>query len=335
MNNDKLFCLYVHENKVNGKCYVGITSKCPPQKRWGVNGVGYKGQYFYNAINKYGWDNFEHHVLFDNLTIDEASQKERDIIKELKANDREFGYNVADGGYCNIGEIAYQKLLECSEARKIKVIRVNDMKVYPSIVEAELSTGVANSNITKVCRGLRHSAGTMPNGEPMVWRYYLPETDYSNELNIAMYQRNHNRHYTSGNKKVVCVNTQEVFLSLKDAEKKYGVFLENIIKACKGIYRSAGKDVNGNKLRWMYYFDWIKLSDEEKYHTIHQPIINHNQTRIKCIEDDIIFDSLHNAALYYGLNNAVGISAQLRGVHNHVYVDNRTRQIHFIYLDTI
>lgn len=77
MNNDKLFCLYVHENKINGKCYVGITSKQPPQKRWGLNGIGYKGQYFYNAINKYGWDNFEHHILFSNLTVDEASQKEK------------------------------------------------------------------------------------------------------------------------------------------------------------------------------------------------------------------------------------------------------------------
>lgn len=335
MNNDKLFCLYVHENKINGKCYVGITSKQPPQKRWGLNGIGYKGQYFYNAINKYGWDNFEHHILFSNLTVDEASQKEKDIIKTLKSNDRKFGYNIADGGYCHIGDIAYQKLLECSEARKIPVIRVNDMKVYDSIAEAEKATGVPNPNITKVCRRLRHSAGKMPNGEPMVWRYYSSEIDYSHEFDTAMNQRDYKRHYNSSTKKVICLNTQEVFLSIKDAEKKYGAFLENIIKVCKGIGKSSGKDDNGNKLKWMYYFDWVKLSDEEKYNKIHQPLVYHNQTRIKCIEDDIIFDSLHNAALYYGLNNAVGISAQLRGVRNHVYVDNGTRQIHFVYLDTI
>ena len=45
------------------KYYIGITSQAV-NKRW-KNGKGYKSSpYFYNAIQKYGWNNFEHNILF-------------------------------------------------------------------------------------------------------------------------------------------------------------------------------------------------------------------------------------------------------------------------------
>ena len=59
-----MYTVYQHKNKINGKIYIGITSK-DPEKRWGHNGYNYKSSsYFYSAIQKYGWDNFEHNILF-------------------------------------------------------------------------------------------------------------------------------------------------------------------------------------------------------------------------------------------------------------------------------
>ena len=67
------WCVYTHTNKINGKKYVGQTCQIP-EKRW-KNGNGYKrNPYFYNAIQKYGWDNFEHQILASDLTLEEASQ---------------------------------------------------------------------------------------------------------------------------------------------------------------------------------------------------------------------------------------------------------------------
>lgn len=43
--------------------------------RWRNNGINYKACIlFYRAIQKYGWDNFEHIILNDNLSKTEAQE---------------------------------------------------------------------------------------------------------------------------------------------------------------------------------------------------------------------------------------------------------------------
>ena len=91
------YCVYTHTNKVNGKVYVGLTSMTP-EERW-RDGKGYHiGTYFRNAIDKYGWDNFEHEIIKKNLTKDEASYWEQFYISFYNSTDRKYGYNMSSGG---------------------------------------------------------------------------------------------------------------------------------------------------------------------------------------------------------------------------------------------
>lgn len=93
MNN---YCLYIHRNKFNEKIYVGITCQ-KPEKRWS-NGNSYKKQCkFYNSIKKYGWDNFEHIIVLNNLTKKEAEEKEISLISFLNTNTKKYGYNITNG----------------------------------------------------------------------------------------------------------------------------------------------------------------------------------------------------------------------------------------------
>lgn len=95
--NKRKYCVYIHTNKLNGKKYIGITGQ-KPEVRW-KNGKAYHDNvYFCSAIQKYGWDGFEHKILFDNLTKEEAENKEVELIKEMKTTDREYGYNIQNGG---------------------------------------------------------------------------------------------------------------------------------------------------------------------------------------------------------------------------------------------
>ena len=98
MIDSREYTVYKHTNIINGKVYIGIT-KQKPYKRWGTNGCNYKSTpHFYAAIIKYGWDNFSHEILFSGLTKEEACEIEITLIKENKSQNRDFGYNITEGG---------------------------------------------------------------------------------------------------------------------------------------------------------------------------------------------------------------------------------------------
>lgn len=97
---EKQYCVYMHKNKINGKVYVGQTKYgYDPNIRYGDKGHGYRGnKSLYPDIIKYGWDNFEHIVLKNNLTKEEADYFESYYINKYKSNNDMFGYNITNGG---------------------------------------------------------------------------------------------------------------------------------------------------------------------------------------------------------------------------------------------
>ena len=91
------YCVYIHTNKINYKRYVGQTCQ-KPEKRWN-GGKGYKNcTHFYNAIQKYGWDGFDHEVISSNLTKEEADKFEQLLITILDSTNLSKGYNLQNGG---------------------------------------------------------------------------------------------------------------------------------------------------------------------------------------------------------------------------------------------
>ena len=95
------YSVYMHTNKINGKRYIGITSQANVKTRW-HSGYGYKQQRrFYSAIKHYGWDGFEHEVLIEGLTKEEAEAKEVELIAKFNTTAPEYGYNMENGGHVN------------------------------------------------------------------------------------------------------------------------------------------------------------------------------------------------------------------------------------------
>lgn len=115
----KNYSLYIHTNKINGKKYIGITNQQPVSRRWS-NGMGYKkSPRFFNAIIKYGWDNFHHQIIYENLTKDNAETLEKQYIKKYNTTNEKYGYNIQKGGgITNLSELTKYKIKMANKGRK-------------------------------------------------------------------------------------------------------------------------------------------------------------------------------------------------------------------------
>jgi len=118
--NKNNYKVYKHTNLINGKIYIGETCEAFVT-RCGHNGWGYHLQpKFYNDIIKYGWNNFNHEIIKDNLSHDDAIALEKKLI--AKFNSMINGYNNSIGdkgctGYHQTEE-AKQKISEVQTGRE-------------------------------------------------------------------------------------------------------------------------------------------------------------------------------------------------------------------------
>ena len=180
------YTVYKHTSP-SGKVYIGITH-LKPEKRWN-SGRGYKGNiHFTNAINKYGWDNFKHEILFENLSKEEACQKEIELIAFYKSNDKKLGYNQSIGGEINSGwhlsDEAKRKISEnnarfnlgkhLSEETKKKIGNANKGRKYSEDVRKRNSEGHKG---IKRNQETRRKMSEATKNRPDEWRQKLSENN--------------------------------------------------------------------------------------------------------------------------------------------------------------
>lgn len=97
MEQDKPYIVYKYTCIHNGLIYIGITCQ-GIEKRW-ANGNGYRGNpKLHNTIKKYGNEGFNKEILFRNLSFEEASEKEIELIALLDSTNPLKGYNISIGG---------------------------------------------------------------------------------------------------------------------------------------------------------------------------------------------------------------------------------------------
>lgn len=178
----KSYCIYCHTNTINGKKYIGQTCQ-DVHKRW-QNGFGYREeQYIRKAIDKYGWDNFTHDILEENLSQDEANERERFYIQLYKTYNSQFGYNLTYGGNngqpndktrkilsekakTRVGELNSRYGKHCSEEHKRKLREANIQSamlnpikcvesgiIYRNAADASRKLGIDKTGILKCSNG--------------------------------------------------------------------------------------------------------------------------------------------------------------------------------------
>lgn len=203
-DNHHNYTVYMHRNKINNKIYIGLTSMNVSQ-RWGRNGEKYKDQpHFYRAIQKYGWENFEHIIIKTSLTEEEASLLEKELINKYDTMDTKKGYNKREGG-------ANKYKLTPEQIERLKWAKG---KTFTENHKQKISEALKNRTFSEETRLKMREA----------------------KLIAGTFQGSNNPKA----QKVRCIETNEIFNTLKDAAKwaglKYG---DSISKACRGISKTA------------------------------------------------------------------------------------------------
>lgn len=212
---NNLYIVYMHVNKVNKKKYIGLTRR-NPHDRWMSNGLGYKGQGFYNAIKKYGWDNFDHIIIANNLNFNDASKLEMDLIKHFDTT--HYGYNQSSGGE---GSQYYY-------------------------VSKDVRKKISNTMIQNGChRGSKNSQFGVSPKDRMNKETYNQWKSKIKQTTLSIKEKTR--------KPIICINTGEIYSCAKEVEEKFGLGSSAIKNNCYMHLHSDLYDVNGRYYYWDYY----------------------------------------------------------------------------------
>lgn len=228
-----MYSIYKYTNSVNGKVYIGQTSRTL-EERAQRNGRNYiESKRFYNAIKKYGWDAFIPSIIDTAETVEEANLKESHYISLYKSTDPKFGYNICSGGDCGVTSDDTKRII--SEKAKERYMDKTKNPMYGRTHSEE------TKRIQRECK--------IGEKNPM---YGSSWTDTQKrlcgtkgkKLNITDAQRRmaSERMRELGkrqSKAILCVEDNKVFQSATIASEYYGVDVSTLCGAANGKQKTC------------------------------------------------------------------------------------------------
>lgn len=249
-NSTIIGSVYIFINVINNKVYIGKTIDSYTY-RWSChkNSSKLHNYYFYKAINKYGWDNFNKYVIFQTEELENTKEnkeyldkiileKEKYYINFYKSNNSEYGYNLTNGGE---GVVGYKPSEDYLEKRKLigKIVEQYDLngnllKEWPTMkmIKEKLNIGV--DGIRECCNNKRESF------KGFIWKFKSKskiENDISNS-------------YNPNCKSILQYSLNGKFIkewnSASEIQEKLGLDNHTIRACCRGNYNTCGNYI------WLY-----------------------------------------------------------------------------------
>ena len=245
-----MYTVYMHKFP-NGKVYVGIT-KNSIYTRW-ANGQGYKhNKRMTNAIKRYGWENISHIIIAENISKEQACKLEIEKIKEFDSTNEQKGYNYSTGG-----ESGASGVKQSQETIRKRIQNTNGGinpflgKKHTEETKDKISAAGKGRKVSEETkRKISNSTKGVPKSETarkniiaaQNWKNNIgkklsdEQRKKMSEARKGIRPPNHvlEAAIKSRLKKVLCVETKEVFSSVKDASQKMGITSSCISRVCNG-----------------------------------------------------------------------------------------------------
>lgn len=264
----------MHKNKINNKIYIGQTCRDNIEKRW-LNGNGYKCQsIFYADIVKYGWNNFEHIILQDNIKhLEEANKFEIYYIKYYDSI--KYGYNILTGGQTDntYGNNPNSKKIIC------------DNVIYNSVLEFSEKYNLNYNNVLRWLNKIRY----MPKKYIDLGLRFLNDNSTVYEpYTTIKYSMSKIGKYKNGDnpnaRPVMC--NGEIFDTIRNFSFAYN---EREADVARWLNKTLNMPEKYIKLDLRYVGD---------IYTIYSPQLRH-KTKVEC--EGILFNSIVDCARYYNM----------------------------------
>lgn len=216
IRSESMVGIYKITNTINGKCYIGQSRDI--YARWKKHLYAYKNSpdyKLYRAFKKYGISKFIFEII-EECEIDKLN--EREIYWISQYNSFNNGYNMTLGG-------------EAFNGANNKTVYQYDLSgkligEYKSAHEAERILKIHFTNICKVCRGERRTAGGFG------WSYEKKEVEQPIKTTI--------KHNTAVLQYDKSGNFIAEYQSAKEARRQTGINDTTIGLVCKGKGKTAG-----------------------------------------------------------------------------------------------
>lgn len=272
------YSVYMHEVKTTKEKYIGITCQ-KPIYRWGHNGHNYKCQpKFYNAIQKYGWENFNHIILNEHLNIYEALNLEEKYIQQYDCINN--GFNISSRG-----EVGYTKQVRC----------ITTNMLYNSVSEAAEAVGVHSSSLSHCLHGDWNTCGQIDDIR-LEWSFVIDA--YNEDASIKYEER------IKKQEQLILQKEKEINLFIKEycdnnmtitnIAKKYGTSKQKV----SAILKEQGIKILSNKKpvamydkNWNYIKEFESTTEALKY--LNKTDSDTSRIKKACEEDWRIYKGYH------------------------------------------
>jgi len=247
MNNKKGY-IYCYTYLPNGEKYIGQTTNIEKRKKEHLqeNRVNLR---FHNLLRKH-YQDFNFIILEENINIENLDNREKFWIKYYNTFEG-LGFNLTEGG--DGGFTACQNYWKNNPDKMQEHIK----KIQPLAAEAAKKWRQENPEKEKErIKNLHQKANE--------WRINNPEKAKQQTENLIELGRkwkqehkeeciaNAKKMAENNKKKVICITTNIIYNSIKEASEQTGVCASNIGRCCHGRCKSAGKTENNEKLIWRF-----------------------------------------------------------------------------------
>lgn len=280
--------IYKIECTETGKFYIGSSDNLHRRRREHYSDLRQNihiNPKLQHAWNKYGESKFYFTVL-EVCSVKDKFDREQWWLDVMECYKQEKGYNIS--------------LLSTHGSYPFRSVAcLNTEEVFESIKDGAEKYGLNTPNIIACCKGISRACGTHPETkERLIWMY---KEEYLKINPNERQQKKEEIHRSMKVKKIVCINTGEVYNNMPEAGEWASVSQSQISFCCNRKIPAAGKHpTTGERLGWMFLHDYEKLDAEGLKRAKEKIKINPKQRKVICLTTLEVFDGVRVAEAQTG-----------------------------------